>query len=288
MGDPEEHDWEEEPEAAGVAVEVCAEVGDVEHEDDDGGVAGGGSEGAELLDIGDEVASAVGGGLRRAGGATFELGEALDEGEGEEEEDGEAGQPGGDGDSGGGGAGEDADGVEAGEDEDVDQDDALECEGVGGGGDGVDEEPFAEGVGGDEGVAEVAGDLREGEGDGGGGGEEEDDDGDAVDGGEVSGGEGAAAFGVVAAVGFDVEEVVDDVGGGGAEAEGEEGAGRPRRRWRMAAGPCQAWASRRGRKMRVFLAHWWRRMARSQAWRGGTWSRKMRVGTTWALCPGRP
>ncbi len=111
--------------------------------------------------------------------------------------------------------------------------------------------------------------------------QEEDDDGDSGEGGEVSGGEGAAALAVVAAVGFDVEEVVDDVGGGGAEAEGEEGdegagmrAGAP--------GPCQAWASRRGRKMRVFLAHWWRRMALSQALSGVLWSRKMCAGVTWA------
>ena len=54
-------------------------------------------------------------------------------------------------------------------------------------------------------------------------GEEEDDDGDAGDGGEVAGGEGAATFAGVLAVGFEVEEVVDDVGGGGAEAKAEEG-----------------------------------------------------------------
>jgi len=51
------------------------------------------------------------------------------------------------------------------------------------------------------------------------GGEEEDDDGDAGEGGEVSGGEGATALFRVLAVGFEIEQVVDDVGGRGAEAE---------------------------------------------------------------------
>ena len=44
----------------------------------------------------------------------------------------------------GGGAGDDADGVEAGEDDDIDQDGALEAEGVGKRGDEIDAEPQKE------------------------------------------------------------------------------------------------------------------------------------------------
>src|SRR5216683_1495965 len=57
------------------------------------------------------------------------------------------------------------------------------------------------------------------------GGEEEDDDDDACESGEISRGEGAEAFAGVLAVGFEIEEIVDDVGGGGAEAKAEEGQG---------------------------------------------------------------
>ena len=66
-------------------------------------------------------------------------------------------------------------------------------------------------------------DVGNGEGESGGGGEEEEDDDYSGDGGEISGGEGAAAFAGVLAVGVEVEEVVDDVGCGGAEAEADEG-----------------------------------------------------------------
>src|ERR1700691_4342434 len=40
----------------------------------------------------------------------------------------------------------------------------------------------------------------------------------------------------------------------------------------------QAWARRRGRKMRKFLAHWWMRMALSQALMGWDCSVKVRTG----------
>lgn len=70
--------------------------------------------------------------------------------------------------------------------------------------------------------AKVSGDVRQRDCYGNRGEEEEADDPDPGEGGEIAGGEGAEALGVVAAVGLDVEEVVDDIGGGGAEAEGEE------------------------------------------------------------------
>ncbi len=146
--EPEEKDGDEEPEAVDVVVElggVGVEVGDVEGEDDDGGVSAGGAEAAELLDVGDVVAAAFGGDSA-AFAKVFELGEAFDEGQREEEEDAEAAEPGGDGDSGGSGSGEDADGVEAGEDDDIDQDGALEAERVGQRGDGVDAEPTQEAI----------------------------------------------------------------------------------------------------------------------------------------------
>ncbi len=63
LGDPEEQDREQEPEAAVVAVEMGVELRDVEQEDDDRGVAGGGAEAAQLLDVAEEVAAAVGGDL---------------------------------------------------------------------------------------------------------------------------------------------------------------------------------------------------------------------------------
>jgi len=117
--DPEEQDRDQEPETVGVPVELGGvEVGDVEGEHDDGGIATGSAEAAELFDVGDLVAAATCG--RAATFAEiFEFGEAFDEGEGEKEEDAEAGKPGGDDDSGGGRTGDDADGVEAGEDDDV-------------------------------------------------------------------------------------------------------------------------------------------------------------------------
>jgi len=158
----------------------------------------------------------------------FKLCKAFDKGEREEEEDGESAEPVGDGVSAGSGAGEDTDGVEAGEDDDVYQDDSFELEGVCGGGDGVDGEPAEEAKGADGSRAEEGDEMRQGDGDADGCGEESDHDGDAMDGGEISGGEGAAALGVVAAIRFKVQQVIDDVGGGGAEAEaekGEQGAG---------------------------------------------------------------
>jgi len=66
-------------------------------------------------------------------------------------------------------------------------------------------------------------DAGDGEGQEEGHGEEEQDYDDASDGREVSGGEGAAALAGVLAVGFEVQEVVDHVGSGGAEPKGEEG-----------------------------------------------------------------
>ena len=77
------------------------EVGDVEGEDDDRDVGAGRAEAAELLDVGDVIATTFGDGSA-ALAEVFELGEAFDEGEREEEEDAEAGEPGGDRDSGGG------------------------------------------------------------------------------------------------------------------------------------------------------------------------------------------
>ena len=127
---PEEQDGDEEPEAVGVAVELGGvEVGDVEGEDDDGGVGAGGAEAAELFEVGDVVAAAY---CRDSPAfpEAFEFREAFDEGERKEEEDAEAGEPSGDGYSGGGGPGEDADGVEAGEHDDIDDDDAFEPERV--------------------------------------------------------------------------------------------------------------------------------------------------------------
>ena len=81
LGDPEQEDWQEEPEAAGVFVEVGVELRDVQEQDDDRGVAGSGTEGAKLLDVAEEVSAAVGGDLTALVKA-LELGEALDEGEG--------------------------------------------------------------------------------------------------------------------------------------------------------------------------------------------------------------
>ena len=55
------------------------------------------------------------------------------------------------------------------------------------------------------------------------GGEEEENYDDSGNGGEISGGEGTAALAGMLAVGVEVEEVVDDVGCGGAEAKADEG-----------------------------------------------------------------
>src|ERR1700733_5980653 len=119
--DPKEKNWDEKPETPGVLVELCrVQVGDVEGEDDDRGKAACGPEGAELFDVADLVA-ATSRGDAAAFAKAFELGEALNQGEGEEEEDAEASQPGGDLDSSGGGAGDDADGVETGQGDNVDQ-----------------------------------------------------------------------------------------------------------------------------------------------------------------------
>ena len=60
------------------------EVGDVEGEDDDRGVAAGGAEAAELFDVGDVIAAAAYGFDAAALAEVFELGEAFDEGKGEE------------------------------------------------------------------------------------------------------------------------------------------------------------------------------------------------------------
>jgi hypothetical protein len=88
--DPEEKDGDQKPEASGVLVELGGvEVGDVEGEDDDGGVAAGGAEAAELFDVGDVVAAAADGDAATFA-ETFEFGEAFDEGEGEKEKDAEA------------------------------------------------------------------------------------------------------------------------------------------------------------------------------------------------------
>ena len=142
--DPEEQDGDEEPEATGVLVELCGvEVGDVKREDDYGGVAAGGAEGAELLDVGDMVAAASGG-VAATFAEIFELGEAFDEGEREEEEDAEAAEPDRGRDSSGGGSGDDADGVEAGENDDVDQNHALEAERISERSSEIDAEPEQE------------------------------------------------------------------------------------------------------------------------------------------------
>ena len=91
--DPEKKHGDEKPEAVGVGVELGGvEIGDVEGEDDDGGVSAGRAEAAELLDVGDVVATAAGGGPATLAEA-FELGEAFDEGQREEEEDAEAAEP---------------------------------------------------------------------------------------------------------------------------------------------------------------------------------------------------
>jgi hypothetical protein len=119
--DPKEKDRDQKPEAIGVLVELdSVEIGDIEGEYNNGGVAAGGAEAAELFDVRYLVAAATRGGASPLA-EVFELGEAFDEGEGEKEEDAEAGEPGGDDDSRGGRAGDDADGVEAREDDDVDQ-----------------------------------------------------------------------------------------------------------------------------------------------------------------------
>ena len=114
--------------------------GDVEGEDDDGGIAAGGAEAAELLDVGDVVAAAAGGDASALAQA-FEFGETFDEGEGEEEEDAEAAEPGGGADSGGGRASNDANGVKAGEDNDIHQDGAFETQGVSESCDEIDAQP---------------------------------------------------------------------------------------------------------------------------------------------------
>ena len=148
--DPEEKDREQKPEAPGVLVEMGGVEGrDVKGEDDDGSIAAGGAEAAELFDVG-YVVSAAAGGDATAVAEVFKFGETFDEGEREEEEDAEAAQPGGDGDSRCGGAGDDANGVEAGEDDDVDQDRTLETQGVRERGDEIDAEPQQEVVGLDE------------------------------------------------------------------------------------------------------------------------------------------
>ena len=210
-----------------MAIEECGvgvEVGDVEGEDDDGGVSAGRAEAAELLDVGDVVAAAFGGGAATLA-QVFKFGEAFDEGEGEEEEDAEAAEPGGEGDAGGSCSGDDADGVEAGEDDDVDEDGAFETERVGQGGDAIDAKPDEELVGTTKcrAMGDARHNVRQQDSDDERGEKEKDNDGDPRDGGEISGGKGAATFARMQTVGFEVEKVVDDVGGGGAEAEAEEG-----------------------------------------------------------------
>ena len=59
LRDPEQKHRDEQPQALRVMVETGIERGDVEREDHDRGVSGSGTEGAELLDIGDEIAAAV-------------------------------------------------------------------------------------------------------------------------------------------------------------------------------------------------------------------------------------
>ena len=181
-------------------------AGDVEAEDDDGGVSAGGSEAANLLDICGGVAAPVGAG-DAALAEVLELAESLDHGEREEKEDGEAGEPGGDDGLSGRGTGEDAQGVEAGEHEYVDEGDAFEVERVEGGADGVDEEP--EGESGTE----------PGE-DGAGGGDEEQNERETGGDREVSGGERTKPLLEMTPVVFNVQQVIDQIVGGGDEAEG--------------------------------------------------------------------
>ncbi len=176
-----------------------------------------------MLDVGDVVAAATGGDAS-AFAQAFELGEAFDEGEGEEEEDAESAEPGGGWDSRGGGAGDDADGVEAGENDDVDQHRALETQGVGERCDEIDAEPEEEmerldkgelrGEPGDDGG------YKQGQRDG--SKEKERDNDDTRESGEIARGKGTATFAGVLAVDLEVEEIVDDVGGGGSEAKAEE------------------------------------------------------------------
>src|SRR5271165_6059525 len=85
---------------------------DVEGKDDNSSVGAGGAKGANLFQIADQIAAAVGVG----DAALAEIGqfaEALDHCEGEEQEDGEAGEPGGDEGLRGCATGEHAQGVEA-------------------------------------------------------------------------------------------------------------------------------------------------------------------------------
>jgi hypothetical protein len=73
---------------------------------------------------------------------------------------------------------------------------------------------------------------------------------DSGEDGEVARSEGPVAFARVAAVGFYVEQIVGNVGGGGAEAEADEGD--------SGVSECSGAEHMRenmGTKMRMFLAH---------------------------------
>ncbi len=224
LAEPQQKHRDDQPKAGGVRVQYAGVgVGDVHGHHDDGGVGGTGSEGAKLLEVGDEVTSAVGDGLA-AFAQTFEFTETLNEGERKKEKDAETGQPRGDGHAGGGAAGEDADGVQTAQDEDVQEQLALEIEGVGEGGGGVEREPVKEtdAVAWDMESTHSRKDVRQKQCHSDRGEQHEHDRGHAGEGGKIAGGKGAAAFARVAAVRLDVEEVVDDVGRRGAQAEADE------------------------------------------------------------------
>jgi len=161
--------------------------GDVEGQDDDGGVSAGCAKAAELLDVGDVVAAAACGDPA-AFPQVLEFGEPLDEGEREEEEDTETTEPCGGRDSCGGGSGDNADGVEKGENDDINQHGTLEAQGVGERGDEIDAEPEKEMERLDESELrrERGDDGRDEESERDGGEEEEDDDNDAGEDGEIS------------------------------------------------------------------------------------------------------
>ena len=117
---------------------------DVEGKNHHRGRCRGGCETADLLQIRDQVAAAVGGG-NSSFAKISHFAEAFDHGQGEKQEDGETGKPWGDQGRGRGASGQHAQGVEAGEDQNVHQRDSLQVKGVGRGGYGIEQQPERKG-----------------------------------------------------------------------------------------------------------------------------------------------
>lgn len=207
--DPEQEEGaDEEQEERALVKQFHFETVGVEGDDEDGKVAAGRAQAGHQGQVGGPISAAADfAAVLLPGG--FEFDETLDEGEAEEDEHGEDEEPDGMGDAGGAVSGDEADGVEAGEEEDIDEDLLFEPPGV----EGVDDDVGREG-----------GTERPGEGKGEKGTEGRENGRDRQPGleGQGAGGEGAKAFAGVMPVGIGIEDVIEDVAGRGAEAEGGE------------------------------------------------------------------